>query len=122
MAASPLGVADAEECLRCQRGQLGLEDLAGVDAHGREVPGDFEAHQAVQTAPDDDGAQGHGGVNAGSVCSRQGQELGCEWLSGRGGGRVPGFAQNAEQDFHRSLRRLDESLRVRVVAGQRRPE
>ena len=35
---------------------------------------------------------------------------------------VPEFAQNAEQDFHRSLRCLDESLRVRVVAGQRRAE
>jgi hypothetical protein len=118
----PLRVADARACLRCQRDQLGLEEVAGVDAHGREVPGDLEAHEAVQAAPDSEGAQGDGCVNAWAVCSGQGQELGCERLSGRAGGTVPEFAQHAEQDFHRSLRCLDESLRVRVVAGQRRPE
>jgi hypothetical protein len=66
--------------------------------------------------------KGDGWVSAGVVCSGQGRELGCERLSGRGGGAVPEFTQNAEQNCHRSLRRVDESLRVRVVAGQRRPE
>jgi hypothetical protein len=39
-----------------------------------------------------------------------------------GGGAVPELAQNAEQLVHCGLRGLHESLRVRVVAGQRRPE
>ena len=78
----PLRVADARACLSCQRHQLGLEEVAGVDAHGREVPGDLEAHQAVQAAPDNDGAQGDGCISAWAECSGHGQELGCERLSG----------------------------------------
>jgi hypothetical protein len=33
----------------------GLEDLVGIDARGREFPGNFQAHQAVQAAPDKHG-------------------------------------------------------------------
>jgi DNA-binding NarL/FixJ family response regulator len=35
MAASPLGVADVEECLRCQRGQLASRDLRAEVVAGR---------------------------------------------------------------------------------------
>jgi hypothetical protein len=38
-----------------ERAELGLEDLVGIDAHGREFPGNFQAHQAVQAAPDKHG-------------------------------------------------------------------
>jgi hypothetical protein len=31
-----------------------LEELAGVEAHGCEISGDFEADYAVQAAPDED--------------------------------------------------------------------
>src|SRR5215471_6859199 len=61
------GAAGAGACSRRQGRKLGLEDLAGVDAHGREVPGDFQADQAVQAAPDEDGAQGDGRVSVEGV-------------------------------------------------------
>jgi hypothetical protein len=52
------------------------------DAHGCEVPGDFEAHDAVQAAPDKDGAQGRGRVSA-----EVEQQLVPMWL-GQGPGAV----------------------------------
>jgi len=61
------GAAGAGACSRRQGRKLGLEDLAGVDAHGCEVPGDFQADQAVQAAPDEDGAQGDGRVSVEGV-------------------------------------------------------
>jgi inner membrane transporter RhtA len=73
---------------RRQGRKLGLEDLVGVDAHGCEVPGDLQADQAVQAAPDEDGAQGDRRVNVERVCVRPRCELGCERLAGRGGRTV----------------------------------
>lgn len=52
-------------------GGLDLEELTGLDAHGREAPGDFEADDAAQAAPDQDSAQRDGQVDAGA-----GRELG----------------------------------------------
>jgi hypothetical protein len=63
---------------RRQCRELGLEELARVDAHGCEVAGDFQADQAVQAAPDEDGAQGDSRVNVEGVRLCPCHELGGE--------------------------------------------
>jgi hypothetical protein len=62
-------------CGQC--GELDLEKLVRIEAHGGEVPGDFEGHETVQAAPDKDGAQGGRRVEV--VWLRPGRQLGCEW-------------------------------------------
>jgi hypothetical protein len=42
----PPGPDARQACSSCQYGELGLEELAGVDADGSEVPGDFQAQAA----------------------------------------------------------------------------
>src|SRR5271165_6754224 len=99
----------------CQRRQLDFEELAGIDTHRREVPGDFEAHEAVQAAPDKNSAQGRHWIGIKAVPLRPGRELGRERLTRRGGRAVAELAERLEQELHRTLRCLDQSLRVRVV-------
>src|SRR5260370_30850306 len=75
---------------RRQGRKLGLEELVRVDAHGGEVPSYFEADQAVQAAPDEDGAQGDRRVSIEGAHLRPCHEHVCERLAGgggRGGGR-----------------------------------
>jgi hypothetical protein len=67
-----VSVAVVEAWSRCKRAELDVEELVWIDAHGGEVPGDFEADEAVQAAPDEDGAQGGRRVDAGVVWSRPG--------------------------------------------------
>jgi hypothetical protein len=54
---------------------LYLENLAGIDAHGPVVSGDFKAHEAVQAAPHEDRAQGGGRVSIQAACLSPGREL-----------------------------------------------
>ena len=50
----------------------------GIDAHGCVVPGDLEAHEAVQAAPGEEGAQGGRRVSLEAVLAGPGRELGGE--------------------------------------------